>query len=287
MPQHEITNNQDAYNQFWIEHSRLGLNTTKFLAHRDLPYIFCEHLLQHNIKVKYKVLDFGCGSGATAKVIHDMLQMLGVDVELYGLDINEKNVAVARKENPAGKFEWCEKGKVPAGWQDFDLVICNFVLLENKFDDMLTILKNINGLLNDKGIAIITSNTAKTYDRQNQWNSFNTNHPENTPTVFSPEKNKLKRVEGQSVKKTMHDKNGKTLFTFFDIFHPRHVYKKAYELAGLSIVASRKPLGTEHDGIEWKSETHTPPYRIDVIRKNQSAPALEQVPGTVRLKAML
>jgi hypothetical protein len=60
---------------------------------------------------------------------------------------------------------------------DFDLVMCNFVLLENSLEDIGVILKNINQLLNVDGISIITHNRSKVYDynKGNEFVSFETN----------------------------------------------------------------------------------------------------------------
>ena len=270
--------NQVNYTRFWKEHSSLSLyKSTKFLAHRDLPEILDTHLFSNNSKTSFKILDFGCGSGETAQFICGIFKTLGLNPELYGVDVNERNLAVAKENNPEGKFFLVQKNCIPDNISDFDLVICNFVLLENAQDDIKKILANIYHKLSNQGIAIVTHNTAKVYDNCNNWLSWNTNHTENARDYFDPEKIKMTREDGKCVKKTIQNTQGETLYIFHDFFYRRKFYRQAFSTAQLAICASYKPLGNDADPVTWKSEEKIPPYRIDILRKASQPNLQDQI----------
>ncbi len=273
----EDTLNQQNYNTFWREHSELDWrSSTKYLAHRDLPALLEEHLLEHAEKQQFKILDYGCGDGKTLNFVRNYFIFKGLDVDLYGADANVQNLEVAQNCNPEGKFFHLINNKIPDELNSFDLIICNFVLLENRYDSMRTILKNIYDLLNDKGIASITGNTAKVYDLGNAWVSFDMEHPENDRTEYDPMYDKMKRRDEQEVKKSVIGLNGKR-FTFNDFFYRNKTRKQAYSHTDLQLIATRKPLGKPEDGIPWKSELAIPPYRIDIVRKHPESLHTQQI----------
>ena len=53
-----------------------------------------------------------------------------------------------------------------------------------------------------------------------------------------------------------------------DIFWSVEDYKKLFDLAGMDIEKTYKPLGYEHEPYEWISETSTAPWMIFVLKKN-------------------
>lgn len=273
--------NQVAYNQFWLEHSKLSLfQSTKFLAHRDLLQLLDKHLFQTNDKKKYRVLDFGCGAGETAQIINDLIISCDHEVELHCADINQNNLDMTRQKNPNGQFTLLEKNAFPDDLKDVDLLICNFVLLENSLQDLQKILEFIQKVLSSNGIAIITHNTAKVYDNNNDWVSFNTKFPENERDFYDKDKDKHTRIDGKPVKKSVLGADGKVAFTFFDFFYRRSTYKSAFESAKLELIDSHKPLGNDEDQIVWKSESKVPPYRIDVLCKDKKLePMRHSSPG--------
>lgn len=262
--------NQKAYNDDALTHSKLGLDSTMFLAYRDLQFILKEHLIYGNPKSVYKVLDFGCGAGTSTMIVFNTLKNLNVDCEIYGIDVNENNLLLAQKLLPQGKFISVKKGEFPKELNDFDLIICNFVLLENSYADMLPILQSIEHLLNPSGIATITNCTSKCYDRNNKWYTFDANYDENTPTSYDPIKHKYKLEDGHRVKVTVSDKSTGASFSFSDFFHPGKIYKAAYKQTGLKLLATRKPVGYTTDKLAWKTEMQKSPYRIDIVRKQNT-----------------
>ena len=261
--------NQVSYNKFWAEHSKLSLyKSTKFLAHRDLLQLVQTHLLRPNPKTQYKILDYGCGAGETAQVVNDLMGSLGLETQLYCIDINQNNLAAAKIKNPQAYCHLLDKANSAELFDgSFDLIICNFVLLENLLPDVIKILTNLQHALGPKGIAIVTHNTAKVYDGNNDWVSFHTKFVENARTYYDPEAKKFTRHDGQAVKKSVFDHEGKVAFTFADYFYRRRTYKNAYLTTKLSLLASHKPLGNVQDPVQWKSEEKIPPYRIDILAR--------------------
>jgi SAM-dependent methyltransferase len=266
--------NQISYDHFTADHAKLDIDATMYLAYRDLPILLSEHLFSKN-KNQYKILDYGCGAGTSTKIFADLFQKMDIRAEFWGIDINENNIRLAAEKNPNAKFTLIGDDTFPEDLKGgFDLVLCYFVLLENTYEHMLKLLERVNSALCEAGVAIIVNCTAKAYDQTKEWYSANAHYVENTPTVYDASKNKLRLQDGQRVKMTMLDKSTSTGFTFFDYFHRRQTYKKAYHEADLTLLASRKPLGTDLDGKVWKSEKETPIYRIDILCKGSEKPEL-------------
>lgn len=263
--------NQINYSKNAITHSELGLNSTLFLAYRDLPILIQEHLLPKIEKTKVRVLDVGCGAGLSTELIAKMLTMEKLEVELYGLDVSKDNLELAKKRLPSAKFIHMRDHFDEDVLKNFDLVICNFVLVENTQTNMLAILKNIHSYLSTTGIAIITNCAAAAYKKDNKWYTFNNNFPENTPQANINGKDKF--AEDQLIKAKVFASYKSTLsFTFFDFFHSGHAYKKAYEDTGLELLQTHKPIGKESDNITWVDEAVKSPYKIHILAKYASIP---------------
>jgi 2-polyprenyl-3-methyl-5-hydroxy-6-metoxy-1,4-benzoquinol methylase len=78
--------NQTSYKENANLHSKLGLNSTLYLAYRDIPKLLKKYLINTNKKLK--ILDFGCGAGLSTELISTMARNLGYSTEIVGLDIN-------------------------------------------------------------------------------------------------------------------------------------------------------------------------------------------------------
>ena len=73
-------------------YSKLAFPGTYYLAFRDLPAIFSEHVSGK------RALDFGCGTGRSAR----FLDSLGF--QTTGIDISGEMVQIAREINPKGDY---------------------------------------------------------------------------------------------------------------------------------------------------------------------------------------
>lgn len=258
--------NQKNYTDDAHSYSKIGLDSTMFLAYRDIPFILQKHLLSKETKKEYKLLDFGCGSGVSTKIISDFMKNIGLNVKVFGLDINEENLKIARKNVPEGTFSLIKKNNFSNDISEFDLIICNFVLLENNFAEMLTTLKEISKLMNNSAVLIVTNCTSHVYDKTKTWYSFQNDFLENS--------NQLK--DGQVVKLEISDKKTQAKFVVTDFFHKASSYRLAYQKAGLELKETLKPTGKNTDGIPWSSEMKYPPYKIHVLYKKTESIELEE-----------
>lgn len=266
--------NQANYSKDAVSHSALGLDSTLFLAYRDIPDILKKHLFEKSVKPQYRVLDFGCGAGLSTKLFSTMMTDSDHQVEMTGIDISEENLEQARKALPGAKFIKINPSESLRHLGEFDLVICNFVLVEANEKLMGDILNHIQSLLSDDGIAIITNCASRAYKKSNKWYTFNNDFSENELTELKGDKLKFK--EDQPIKVQVFAGFGSDLsFTFFDFFHSGAAYRKAYQHAGLQLLETHKPIGRDSDDIKWLAEKHGSPYKIHIITKQQKAPTLE------------
>lgn len=253
--------NQLNYNQDAANHSKLDLDSTLYLAYRDIPQLLKEYLGATYEKRTCRALDFGCGAGLSTELVAKMLMDLNFEVDIFGIDINEQNINFAKQRMPRGTFVKINENDSLESLGEFDLIICNFVLVENKQDKMTDILKKLQSRLSDSGIAIVTNCASKAYRKTNKWYSFGNDFPENEPRVLK--NGKMKFEEDQPIKVQV----GRNGFTFFDFFHSGAAYRSSYQSAGLNLLKTHKPIGRESDGIEWQSENDYSPYKIHVLSK--------------------
>lgn len=264
----QMNENQKNYNTLSNDYSKIGLDSTLLLAYRDIPDILNKYLFSKNVKKNgYKLLDYGCGPGVSTQIFANYFKEFNVKVNLYGVDVNKENLKIALKNVPEGVFSLIAENKLPENMENFDVVVCNFVLLENKFSDMVSILKTIQKTMHDDAILIVTNCTAKVYNKKNKWYTSENDFPENEPTLKCMNSDTLKLVDGQTVKAKITDKSTLASFIVTDFFHSGGSYRRAYKLAGLNLIETIKPLGKDTDGIEWKSEKEHPPYKIHILYK--------------------
>lgn len=264
--------NQKNYDNDAITHDKLGLNSTLYLAYRDIPGLLKKHLFDKVQKERFRVLDFGCGAGLSTELITKMINKAGFQADIYGVDISEQNIKFARQRLEQATFAQVEPGESLKHLGEFDLIICSFVLVENQQNKMNAILKDIQSLLTDSGISIITNCASKAYKASNKWYTFNNKFEENSPSGLS---NKLKFKEDQPIKVQVFASYGSDIsFTFYDFFHSGSAYRNAYQAVGLDLLETHKPVGKESDGIDWESEKKHSPYKIHILSK-QKQPTIE------------
>lgn len=262
--------NQENYNQNAEHHSKLGLDSTLYLAYRDIPELLEKHLFSKQNTNQFRILDFGCGAGLSTEKIADMTNRMGYTTEIVGIDINNDNINLAKQRLPCATFCRIKENDTLSDLGKFDLVICNFVLVEMKSDRMTDVLKKIQSLLDETGVAIVTNCASKAYRHGKEWYTFNSNFDENIPRGNTLSKSNLRKfAEDQPIKVQVFASHGSNIsFTFFDFFHSGSAYRKAYENAGLSLLETHKPVGKQSDGINWKMETLHSPYKIHVLAKS-------------------
>lgn len=241
-------NFENAYNNAAraASYARLEYPNTYYLAYRDLPDIIASHA-----KGK-RAVDFGCGTGRSTR----FLKGLGFDVT--GLDISSSMLEQARSFDPQGQYRQVKDGNYAhLGLNGYDLVLSVFT-----FDNIpgLThrawILRELSRLLKNTGKLILLDATPELY--VNEWASFSTrDFPEN----------KYAR-SGDIVRVIMNDAEDKRPVE--DIFWTREDYLRTFEMAGLSIEAIYKPLGSEDEPYPWKMECTLAPWVIYVLKQESA-----------------
>lgn len=266
LPRPHEKQNQTNYDRDAQIHGKMGLDSTLFLAYRDVPVLLKKHLFEKTPKKRYRFLDYGCGAGLSTELIATIIEKSGYQVDTFGVDVNSENLKLAADRVPKANFFNTSKSEFPDELvkDKFDVITCNFVLLEHKEKEMADIIKAIRPLLSDSGILIVTNCNGKAYNRRNKLYSFNNDFPENEPTPL-PISRKLKFMEDQPIKVEVITRNIGSSFTFFDFFHSGSAYRKAFKQAGLLLADTHKPLGVDSDGMDWLAERECSPYKIYVL----------------------
>ena len=253
--------NQSNYKASAHLHAKINIDSTLFLAYRDIVFLLEKHLFHHNKKETYRVLDFGCGAGLSTHIISQRIEEAGFKVDITGVDISEENLKQAKTRLPDAQFIQITPNQSLSKLGEFDIIICNFVLVENKYKEMLNILRSLQPLLANDGVLIVTNPSSKVYKQANKWYSLNNDFPENKPLGFR--NGKIKFQDDQPIKLQFYTST--TSFTFSDFFHSGAAYKEAYKEAGLTLAETYKPVGYHSDGIPWKSEKDFSPYKIHIL----------------------
>ena len=143
-------------------YARLEFPGTYYLAFRDLPAIFAEHVAGK------RALDFGCGTGRSSRFMRD----LGFDV--VGVDISRPMLEKARDLDPDGDYRLVSEDSLSGIDESaFDLVLSAFT-----FDNIPTLeqrrsaLVSLKRLLRAGGRIVSVVSSPQMY--VNEWASFST-----------------------------------------------------------------------------------------------------------------
>jgi SAM-dependent methyltransferase len=224
-------------------YSKLEFPNTYYLAYRDLPDIISKHVTGNH------AIDFGCGTGRSSR----FLKQLGFDV--IGIDISKDMLEIARNLDLSGDYQLVLNGKYDhLGLNQFDLVQSIFT-----FDNIpgwtnrTNILKGLRDLIKPTGKMICLDSTPELY--VNEWASFTTKKfPENWTAKT-----------GDIVHDIMLDVEDRRPVK--DIFWSMEDYNKLFNLAGLKIELTYKPLGYNNEPFDWKSEKEIAPWMIFILNK--------------------
>lgn len=225
-------------------YSQLEFPNTYYLAYRDLPKIFSEHVKGS------RAIDFGCGTGRSTR----FLKKLGF--ETIGIDISIEMLQIARISDISSNYQLVTNGKYDhLGIGKFDLVQSIFT-----FDNIpgwvnrINILNGLSRLLDSGGKLILLDSSPELYT--NEWASFST---KDFPSNWNAK-------TGDIVYDIMLDVEDRRPCE--DIFWSVSDYHKLFKDAGLSLDATYKPLGSEDEPFNWVSETHIAPWLIFVLSKH-------------------
>ncbi|TSA38727.1 MAG: class I SAM-dependent methyltransferase [Porphyromonadaceae bacterium] len=231
-------------NQFRAEsYSMLEFPNTYYLAYRDLPEIISKH-----VKGK-KAIDFGCGTGRSTR----FLKQFGFEV--IGIDIAQDMLDIAKKLDINGDYQLVINGKYShLGVEQFDLIQSIFTF-DNipGWENRTQILVSLHDLMKPTGRMICLDSTPELYT--NEWASFTTkDFPENWHAKTE-----------DLVRDIMLDVEDRRPVE--DIFWTESDYHKLFDLAGLEIEETYKPLGRDNEPYTWISEKEIAPWIIFVIKK--------------------
>jgi len=105
-----------------------------------------KYTLQDLKNVSGRVLDVGCGGGNIARGI----KKYRPDLEVYGIDISQKAINVAKSRSGKVTFSVAPSEKIPFPDNYFDMVTMYDVL--EHVDDPLLVLKEVRRVLKDSGV---------------------------------------------------------------------------------------------------------------------------------------
>jgi len=122
-------------------------------------------ILENNPKSK-KILEIACGTGA-------ILKYLSKKYKVYGLDISEEMLSVAKKKVPKAKLSHQDMRNFKFS-EKFDVILCLFDSINHiiKFSDWEKVFINVQKHLNKGGIFIFDINTEKKLKRISAESSF-------------------------------------------------------------------------------------------------------------------
>jgi ubiquinone/menaquinone biosynthesis C-methylase UbiE len=235
---YEDTKRAEAY-------AKLEFAGTYYLAYRDLPDIFAEH-----VKGK-EAIDFGCGTGRSTR----FLEKHGFHV--VGVDISEDMIRQARQASPKGDYRLIPDGDFSQFQRGgYDLVLAAFT-----FDNIPTMEKKVRlfrelgRLLSTDGRIVMVVSSPEIY--LHEWASFSTrDFPENR---FAK--------SGDVVKIVVTDHEDRRPVE--DIVWTDEAYRQVFDAAGLGVVQSYMPLAKGDEPYAWVSETTIAPWVVYVLREQQ------------------
>lgn len=226
-------------------YAKLEFPGTYYLAYRDLPGIFLEHVKGRT------ALDFGSGTGRSTR----FLQKFGFDA--IGVDIAGDMIRQAKEIDPQGDYRLVQDGDF-SQFKDntFDLALSVFTFdniprMENK----ISILEEMRRIIKSEGRIVNLVSSPDIY--LHEWASFSTkDFPENKHAK-----------SGDKVKIIITDIDDKRPVE--DIVWAGEDYLKIYQKAGLEPVKTYKPLARETEPFKWVNETKIAPWVIYVLKGNE------------------
>jgi len=235
-------------------YAKLEFPGTYYLAYRDLPDILSEHVRGRN------AIDFGCGTGRSTR----FLQKLGYGV--IGVDIAEDMIRKAREIDPQGHYYLIHAGDFSQFAENtYDLVLSVFTF-DNipTTDEKVKTFRDIGSLLSNQGKIVNLVSAPEIYTHE--WASFSTkNFPENQSAK-----------SGDKVRIIITDTEDKR--PVVDIMWSDEDYQKVFNIAGLEIVKTYRPLANENEPYQWVNETRIAPWVIYVLKRVKTYSSFQTKP---------
>ena len=94
------------------------------------------------------VLDAGCGNGVYSRYLSDKFQVIGVD-------ISEKQIALARQNSPKADFFCEDMTRINFPDEHFDGIVAFYSIIHVPRDEQFDLLSNFYRMLNFKGVVLL------------------------------------------------------------------------------------------------------------------------------------
>ncbi len=117
--------------------------------HQDTWWVGGTDLLISMLQPGSLVLDAGCGSGTKAKYLIER------GMRVYGIDIAEKLLEIAKKEAPAGEYEVLALEDAEKLTKEFDAIFAQASLLHIPKKDILATMRALSSKLKAGGLFYI------------------------------------------------------------------------------------------------------------------------------------
>lgn len=121
----------------------------RYLKEKDESTLIFAKELEKHLKPHSKILDAGCGAG------YPIAKYLSEKFEVYGIDISEKQIELAKKLVPKAKFKKADMADPRFENETFDGIICMYALIHVNRKKHLEILKRFYNLLKHPGYLMI------------------------------------------------------------------------------------------------------------------------------------
>ena len=130
----------------------------KWLGGQNVTFEGLEYFFKNHKQATYTIVDLGCGDGEMLRSIADYGRGEGIKLELVGMDLNEKSVALAREKSaafPEVTFEVQDILKLDSKTFKCDIIVCSLTLhhFEDKeilgFLDCFGKLASLGSVIND------------------------------------------------------------------------------------------------------------------------------------------
>ncbi|MFH1689769.1 MAG: methyltransferase [Candidatus Eisenbacteria bacterium] len=222
-------------------YAKLEFPGTYYLAFRDLPAVFAEHVTGR------RALDFGCGTGRSSRFLRDH------GFEVIGVDISRPMLNKARELDPDGDYRHVSDADLSSiDGRAFDLILSAFT-----FDNIATLgerqsaLLSLKGLLRERGRIVSVVSSPEIY--VNEWASFSTkDYPQNHEAR-----------SGDVVSIVMLDVTDRRPMEA--VVCTDEDYQTMFRSTGLVELQALRPLASGNESIEWKSETEIAPWVVHVL----------------------
>lgn len=141
----------------------------KVAAEKEFTTPFKIDLFENHVKKNDKILDYGCGYGRTLRLLKDNGYL-----NLSGVDLSEKMIERAKKENPSMNYAVVKNNKLHFEDNSFDAVLLLAVLtciINNKEQEMM--INEIERVLKPNGVIYINDFLINNDDRNfKRYNKF-------------------------------------------------------------------------------------------------------------------